>query len=171
MQICGDHTYFEKWLQTVVECTELRILDPRLNLEEPLSEASFVKRPNRWHLQPGHCQTSVMKTIWEPGQIFQTCPATMRGEYCDPMWLSVILHTLQACMHTTYTCLCIHTYMHTCACTHTHAHAHKHTHTHTHKHTHTHTHTWMFSSLEEKKWILEMICVGWLYLSKTFFFH
>ena len=110
-----------------------------------------VKRLNRWHLQPGLCQTSMMKTIWEPGQIFQTCPATVGGEYYDPMWLSVILHTLQARMHTTYTCSCIHT--------------------HTRAHTHTHTHTHMNVQFPwTKMWILEMICVGWLYLSKTVFF-
>ena len=39
-----DRTSFQKWLSSVIKCPEYRVLGPRLNLGEPRSEASFMKR-------------------------------------------------------------------------------------------------------------------------------
>jgi len=71
--------YFRQWLTV-----QSRVMGTRLNLEEPRSEASFVKRPDHWLLQPGLNQTSTRKTIWEPCQTCQTCRATVRGECYGP---------------------------------------------------------------------------------------
>ena len=47
---------FRLWLNV-----QSKVLDPRLNIEEPYSEASYVKRPNHLRLQPELCQTSRIK--------------------------------------------------------------------------------------------------------------
>ena len=71
--------YFRQWLTV-----QSRVMGTRLNLEEPRSEASFVKRPDHWLLQPGLNETSTRKTVWEPCHTCQTRRATVRGECYEP---------------------------------------------------------------------------------------
>ena len=62
-QTCGDCTCFEKWLQTGWMYI-IKTIGPK-TLEEPHSEASFVKRCSHLLLQPGlyHC---IRQVGWKP---------------------------------------------------------------------------------------------------------